>query len=62
MTSHSLHPTIAELREAERRRAAAATRPVAPPRPPGRLAQELAPVVSIVAGVAALLAIAAPSL
>ena len=59
MTSHNLHPTMAELREAEHRRAAGTT---VPPRPPGSLASELWPVVSIVAGIAALLAIAAPSL
>ena len=60
MTSSSLHHKIAQLREDERRKAARASQE--PPTPPGQLASELAPVVTLVAGFATLVAIAAPSL
>jgi len=60
MNPNSLHHTIAQLREDERRRVAPA--PEEPFTPPGRLASELAPIISLVAGFATLLVIAAPSL
>jgi hypothetical protein len=60
MNANSLHHKIAQLRQDERRRVARA--PEEPFTPPGRLASELAPVISLVAGFATLLMIAAPSL
>jgi hypothetical protein len=55
MTSHHIHRIIAAQREAE-------IRAMARPRLPRTSWTDLAPVLSVIAGVTSMLAIAAPSL